>query len=305
MSQSPRTLAIFSVAVLLTLGMASLAHASVLALDSPPDQSGPIVTPGGGRGTVGTVIVVPGGPGASGPGSGDDGNGQPVGSGGLPPCTYRTLSAPEAVALGFQVPDGGGVENLPQDGTFVMRDCTASGGGRQVYFVANGAGLPAVAGLPVLTPAQLALEARHTLVLPEPEVAVNPDEVSGNPALVNLPTWWWVDNDATLTQRTEAGPVWAQVTATPFATSWIASDGSREDCASLGIAWQSWMQEDQAGSCRFTYAFASTSETATVESVWRVTWVGSGGTGGVLDLMRVSTTHTLGVYERQAIRTNN
>lgn len=207
--------------------------------------------------------------------------------------------------MGFQVPDGGGVDNLPDEGgQFVSRDCSASGGGRQIYWVADGVGVPGLPGLPVLTPEQLALEARNTLRLPEPDVGVNPDEATGNPALVNLPTWWWVGNDGALTQRTQAGPVWAEVTATPYATSWIASAGSREDCAGLGFAYQAHMSETQAGSCRYTYSFASLSETATVETVWRVTWVGSGGTGGTLDPMRVSTTRTLPVYERHAIRTS-
>ena len=34
---------------------------------------------------------------------------------------------------------------------------------------------------------------------------------------------------------------------------------------------------------------------------WRVTWVGSGGTGGELPLMTTETDIPLTVYERQAI----
>lgn len=263
----------------------------------------PVVTPGGGR--IDTEIVVPGSPGGSTGGTGQSG-GQPVGDAGRPaPCTYERLTPEQAIVAGLPVPDGGGAENLPDSGGwFYLRDCSASGGGRVIVWIPDGgAGAPAV-GVPVVTPAELALEARNRLVLPEPEFGVSPDGEHGNPPLVNLPTWWWVTNAGSLTQRTQAGPVWAEVTATPYATSWEASDGSREDCPGLGIEWQSWMSETQAGSCRFTYTRASEQETATVETVWRVAWVGSGGTGGELDPMRRATTQTIPVYERQAIITD-
>ena len=50
---------------------------------------------------------------------------------------------------------------------------------------------------------------------------------TANP-IPDLATWWWVDPAAwqPLRQRTQAGPVWAEVTATPVSTTWDAGDGS-------------------------------------------------------------------------------
>ena len=119
----------------------------------------------------------------------------------------------------------------------MLRDCTASGGGRVVLWVPDGADSPAPAGAVLVTPAMLAQEARNTLQLPEPAVGVNPDGLNQNPALVNLPTWWWVTNGEPLTQRTSLGGVWAEVTAEAVASTWTTSDGERTECAGLGMAW--------------------------------------------------------------------
>lgn len=266
----------------------SLVAAAPAWADPPPVR--------GGDGNVETVVGTPGSPGSQGGGSG-----QPVGNGGPVPCTYTALTPEQAVAAGMPTPDDLG-EAAGGDGSYYMRDCSASAGGRVIVWIANG---PGPVGVPTVTPAELAVQARNTLRLPTPQVRVSPDGQSQNPALVNLPTWWWVDNDATLTQRTAVGPVWAEVTATPYATSWVASDGARQDCPTLGVAWESWMSESQSGSCRFTYRTARESETATVEMVWQVTWVGSAGTSGELAPMRVSGQHTMPVYERQAILTGD
>jgi hypothetical protein len=276
----------------------------ILAVSASRASADPVVAPGGG-GVIETTVRAPGSAGTKGAGSA---RGEPVGTAGTaapPPCTYVQLTPELAIMAGLLSPDGGGAENIRQSGgSYYRRDCSASGGGRAIVWIPDGTPGAAPAGVPVVTPAELALEARNRLQLPAPEFGVSPDGLHGNPALVNLPTWWWITNaEASLTQRTQAGPVWAEVTATPFATSWVASDGTREDCPGLGIAWQSWMKETQFGSCRFTYTRASEEETATIQTVWKVTWVGSGGSSGQLDPIRVETTHTLPVYERQAILT--
>lgn len=261
----------------------------------------PVVSPGGGNsGTVGTVITIPGTPGGQAAGRGGV---QPVSSSGPPACTYSVLTPEQAIVAGMPVPDAGGVENVATAaGAYYLRDCLASG--RGLVWIPDAIGGAAPLGVPVVTQAELALEVRNRLQLPVPQVGVSPDGANQNPALVNLPTWWWVSNTAELTQRTEAGPVWAEVTAEAVSTSWTAGDGTRSDCSGLGIAWQSWMGETQHGSCRHTYTRANAEEKAQVAVVWRVTWVGSGGTGGALDPMTMTTVHDIAVYERQAIVTN-
>ena len=97
--------------------------------------------------------------------------------------------------------------------------------------------------------------------------------------------------------------VWAEVTAEPLVTAWVAGDGTRTECPGLGLAWATGMREDQPGSCRHTYLRADEAERAEVQVVWRVTWVGSGGSGGNLEPFTMTTTLAVPVYERHAIVT--
>lgn len=279
---------------------------------SVPAQADP-VSVGGGDGFIDTSVSVPDSPGGASAGGGGVGTGVPVGdtgapgssSSGPPPCTYERLTPEQAIVAGLPVPDGGGVENLPHSGGwYYLRRC--AGAASLVMWIPDGTpaapGAGPAAGVIVVTPAMLAQEARNRLQLPMPEVGVSPDD-AGGPSLVNLPTWWWVTNAEPLSQRTQAGPVWAEVTATPYATSWIGGDGGRQDCPGLGIAYAAGMSETQAGSCRYTYTAASEGFDARIQVVWRVTWVGSGGTGGQLDPMTQETSRTVPVYERHAIVT--
>lgn len=186
----------------------------------------------------------------------------------------------------------------------MLRDCSASGGGRLVMWVPENGGVEAPPGAVLVTPAMLAQEARNALQLPEPAVGVSPDGLNENPALVNLPTWWWVTNGEPLTQRTSLGAVWAEVTAEAVASAWVTSDGDRTECAGLGMAWAPGMRDLQPGSCSHTYTHANADEQAQIQVVWRVSWVGSGGAGGTLEPFILSSTQAVPVYERHAIVTS-
>ena len=182
----------------------------VMLLGTSPAAANPTVTPDGGDG-VATGIQTPGASGNPGVGSGGGTSNVGAGSsggGGSAPCSYTALTPAEALAAGLLSPDNGGVDNVQRtDGSFVRRDCTASGGGQTVLWVPAGDGAGASAGVPVVTPAMLAQEARNLLQLPTPAIGVNPDGANQNPALVRLPTWWWVTNGEPLTQRTAVGSV--------------------------------------------------------------------------------------------------
>ncbi len=176
---------------------------------------------GGDSGTVGTEITVPGAPGRSGQGVPEQAS--VVSARGPAPCTFRPLSPEEALAAGLLSPDDGGVENLwDTGGQYVLRDCRASGGSQLVMWVPDVEGSASPAGVGSVTPEVLAQEARSTLQLPEPAVGVSPDGANQNPALVNLPTWWWVTNGDEMTQRTALGGVWAEVTAEPVSSAWVS-----------------------------------------------------------------------------------
>ena len=285
---------------------ACLVVAGAFFVDMAAAAADPVVRPGGGGGQrIETVVRTPTKPGANAQADGAESVAD-FSTTGAPPCTYRPLSPEEALAAGLLSPDNGGVENLRDvGGTYVSRDCGASGGGRTILWVPGGEGAVAPPGVLAVTPEVLAQEARNTLQLPEPSVGVSPDGANENPALVNLPTWWWVTNGDAMTQRTELGGVWAEVTAEPVASAWVAGDGERSECAGLGIAYVPGMHENQPGRCSHTYARANASEEAQIQVVWHVSWVGSGGSGGTLEPFTLTATQVVPVYERHAIVTSS
>lgn len=288
----------------LLLGAGVAVSALLLPITSAAAE--PVVERGGGdSGTVGTEIVVPGTAPRSETG-GRVGASPASNTGTTAPCTYKPLTPAQALAAGLLSPDDGGVDNLPDSGgSFVLRDCTPSGGGRLVMWVPDAQGAAAPGGVVAVTPGMLAQEARNLLRLPTPDVGVNPDGSRGNPALVHLPTWWWVSNGDALTQRTSLGTVWAEVTAEPASSVWVAGDGQRSECAGLGMAYVRGMSELEPGSCSHTYAHADADEQAEIQVVWDVSWVGSGGTGGTLEPITLTATRAVPVYERHAIVTSS
>jgi hypothetical protein len=176
---------------------------------------------------------------------------------------------------------------------------------------------PAASNVPpaVALAQTLALRAVNQLQLPAPSVAMNP----ANHALVNLPEWFWVAPSSwvTLRQRTQAGPVWAVVTARPTSTTWDPGDGSAPvTCMGPGTAYvKSESAESQHSDCTYTYRRSSADQpqtgpdpndrffTVTVTTTWSVTWAGAGGTGGTLPAMTRSTSFPLAVAEREAVVT--
>lgn len=173
--------------------------------------------------------------------------------------------------------------------------------GQPAATAAPGAGAPAPV-VPVVTPGELAVQARNTLRLPLPAVRLSPRQGPGRFQLVNFPTWWWLTNFAPLSQTTTAGAVFATVTAKPVSSVFDGGQGDPAHvCTGPGVAWQPALPGDYYAACTYTFLHAADSVTATVTVTWRVSWVGSGGTSGVLAPMQVSTALPLTVYERQAV----
>lgn len=161
----------------------------------------------------------------------------------------------------------------------------------------------------------LARTVLNRLQLPEPMVGQSPT----GQTLVNLPTWWWVEPASwrVLRQRTNAGPVWAEVTATPVATSWDPGDGSQPlVCPGPGTAYdRSRPESAQSTDCSYAYRRSSAGQpqtgpdvndrffTVTVTTVWEVTWRGSGGSGGTLPRLTRTSSFPLAVAQRQTVVT--
>jgi hypothetical protein len=213
-------------------------------------------------------------------------------------CSWTQL---DGMAQGFAISGGSWYDIVCSDGTW-----------RFQVFVPDAAGnVPA----PVVEARTLAEEARSRLQLPGPKVGQSP----AGRTLVGLPTWWWVAPGSwqVLRQRTEAGPVWAEVTASPVSTSWDPGDGSAPVvCAGPGTRYDRARPEsEQSTDCSYVYRRSSADQpqtgpdvndrffTVTVTTVWDVSWTGSGGSGGSLPQLTRSSTFPLAVAQRQTVNT--
>lgn len=197
-------------------------------------------------------------------------------------------------------------------GTWWQQYCGGSGWKGSADFVPNSS-TPAAALR--VSPGRLAERAANRLSLPIPTSDLNPSPH----ALVNLAEWFWVRRSSwsTLRQRTQAGPVWAQVVARPTSTTWDPGDGSLPfTCAGAGTPYvKSEPAEAQSTTCSYTYRRSSADEpqsgpdpndrffTVTVTTTWSVTWTGAGGLSGTLPAMTRSSSFPLAVAERDAVVT--
>ncbi len=166
-----------------------------------------------------------------------------------------------------------------------------------------------------VTPELLARQARSRLPLPAPTARRSPV----GDALVNLPTWWWVDPSTStpLSQRTEVGPIWAEVSARPVRTVWEPGDGSPPlVCAGAGTPYDPLRApEGQSSDCSHSYLHSSAAEpqqglspndrffAVTVTVFWQVSWTGAGGAGGSLPELSRPGSFPLRVTERQTLVT--
>jgi hypothetical protein len=169
---------------------------------------------------------------------------------------------------------------------------------------------PAAALPPQVTAAQLAQQARDTLLLPEPTIQRSPDETirfEGDPMTwVNLWTWFWTDPASyqPLTQTVSAGAVSATVTATPVGLLFDPGDGSPVvRCAGPGRAW---MERDgnsvPPAGCGYRYRSVTEGTiSSTVTILWRVSWTGTGGLSGALPQMQTQATAPLRVMQTQVV----
>jgi hypothetical protein len=274
----------------------------VPASADPQDPKPPVTVVGDNNsGVVGTTVTAPGAPG-SGAGGGQGGGSSS--SGGGVTCTWKVESAYSQGVFDWigSDPDGTWYDVTCSDGSFYPG----------VYVPPSAGNLPpevALAGA-------LARSAGNKLVLPRPQVRRNP----AGAALVNLPTWWWVDPAqwTPLRQRTQAGPVWAEVTATPVSTTWDPGDGSAPVvCNGSGTPYDtSRSAESQTTDCSYAYRRSSGDQpqtgpsvndrffTVTVTTSWQVTWTGFGGSGGTLPVLTTSSSFPLAVVQRETVVTD-
>jgi hypothetical protein len=220
----------------------------------------------------GTVIPVPCSSGA------DTAVGSGAGSGSKldDTCTPAALDEAQVKSLGLSWPP-------PQGKQWALMSCDG-GTGPQALLVLETTGGPQV------TPRQLLATAFGELDVPYLRPATAPPR--GADGLVGLPEWFWVPasewhaRSLTVTAR----PVWATVTAVPLTLTFQPGAGlSSVSCAGPGSAYD---PHEPAGqqrtNCSYTYLQPSAglpgnAYRASVTVTWRITWIGSGGAGGLLD----------------------
>jgi hypothetical protein len=251
-------------------------------------------------GYVDTTVTVPGAPASS----SSDGGTRSSGADDGVTCTWIEQS-PYAQSLwdwlGASEPDGRWYDVNCSDGSTYLG----------VYVP------PASGSVPpdVVLAGSLARSVTSRLQLPEPTVGRSP---SGW-ALVGLPTWLWVEPGSwqELGQRTSAGPVWAELVATPVSTTWDPGDGSEPfTCAGSGTVYDRARPESvQSTDCSYTYRRSSAEQpqtgagendrffTVTVTTRWQVRWTGTGGSGGTLPALTRSSSFPVAVAQRQTVVT--
>jgi hypothetical protein len=243
----------------------------------------------------GTVIPIPcsagsgagGTPGAAGSGSG--------GSATTSTCVTVVYSPAQVQQLGLgPAPAGHAWAELACGGTLP---------GVVVILVSTATGTPRV------TPQQLMIQAYGELRVPSLSPATAPPQ--GRDGLVGLPEWFWIPaagwhpRSVTVT----AGPVWAKVTAAPIGLTFEPGAGIRAlTCQGPGTAYDpARPAASQHTDCSYTYVEPSAGlpgnvYQASVSITWRVGWVGSGGTGGVLaPALSVPVALTIPVAQGEAL----
>ncbi|MFC4866306.1 hypothetical protein [Streptomonospora arabica] len=156
-------------------------------------------------------------------------------------------------------------------------------------------------------PIDVADDARDALELPQPGIAASP--ALGQPVLVQVPVWLWIDEETWSPESAQAevpgGSV--SVTATPTSARWSMGDGTTVTCEGPGVPYVAGRHDPAAASpeCGHTYTRASMGEPdgtydLGVEVTWEVTWESTDG-GGELDPLVTSAAAEVDVVESHGL----
>jgi hypothetical protein len=177
-------------------------------------------------------------------------------------------------------------------------------------------GLFAADGCPaIVTAASLAEQAYKRIVFPHPSGHRSPSEAqvyNGFPfTYVGLWTYYWTDSATwkPLTATASAAGLTATVTATPSSLSFDPGDGSgSESCAGPGRPWVESDGNDAPsdGACGYRYSRVTGPGyghpiTSTQTIVWKITWTGTGSTGGEIAGLSTSTSGQLNVLQIKTV----
>ena len=243
-------------------------------------------------------------PGTSGGGAGDvqqvsppttNGAGRPA-SGPCPPgqtVLYNTLTSggqPLVSQLGGVNPltgaplqPGSTLEDIYCNGNYLTSVIVPSSGGGRA---------PAP---PQITGAQLAQQAFAGFKVTAPVPVLSPST-----AVVNFPTWLWLEGGWGSRSATAAVPgLSATVTAAPVRVVWHMGDGGQVTCSGPGIPYNP-TQPSATTNCSYTYN-KSGRFTATVTVYYSASWTASDGSTGQLGAVTGTAAFPVTVNEIEAV----
>ena len=124
------------------------------------------------------------------------------------------------------------------------------------------------------------------------------------PAVVQLPTWLWVDGEWEPIEESESqGLVTVVVQARPVQVAWVLGEHGGVICDGPGTEWSPGFGED-ATDCAYTFdaSGAGVASSATVQ--WTFRWWLNGNDMGDFGDLTVTTDFAIDVAEIQAIETS-
>jgi len=271
----------------------STAHAATSGSDAP----------------TGTVTVDASGGSSGGGGSSAPGRsgGSSAGSGAAPPlCTSTPLVLND---------EGGFAPGGPTPGGWFSITCTDPATGDSVSQTVWIADQTAATPSPAADPYAVALQAENSMELPRPDIHVNPAQA----AVVNLPTWLWVDASSWHAYSVSAsiGSVSATAVAIPVSIRWSMGDGDSVTCSGPGTPFDPDMPAaTQVTACSYDYSVSSAGQpssdgdlndgsfvvSATI--TWSVSWSSEGVVAsGTLPTLFTSTSTRLRVEQVESLVT--
>ena len=183
-------------------------------------------------------------------------------------CSYSAGGAQATAMIGV----GG-----PQPGQWVFPVCAGPGviDPMPPFWVT---GAQPVAAVAQVSPMVVALQAVRRLGLGSPTIEMAPP--TGDPQLVGVATWLWIDPGAwkAVSASASAGPVTTTATATPSKVVWDMGDGASVTCAGPGTPYDP-NEPNATTDCSYTWA-APGSYQVTATIYWSVTWTATGAPGG-------------------------
>jgi hypothetical protein len=242
--------------------------------------------------------------GAPGESTGNEGGG---GQGESPSlCTYTKLVLNN---------EGGFAPGGPTPGSWYSVTCTVQSTGvstTETEWIPD----QVATGTPAIDPYSVARQAENSLRLPPLTGHFDPS----GPAVVNLPTWLWIDADIwhSYSVTASVGSVSATAVATPSSVTWSMGDGDVVTCDGPGTPFDSGQPSSQQSTrCFYTYAISSAGQPSSdgnpndaafdVETTidWSVAWSVRGARGGgILPSLFTSTSTLLRVEQVQSINSD-